>query len=135
MMLSAMLLQHVPPLEWAMNTGLFDIKGALVGLLAALLALFLSRHLFDYRKPRSQVAFGLIFGGIVGNLIDRLQVGHVIDFIYFYAERGGRELGFPAFNVADSAICTGVGLVFLITWLNDRQAKRATAAPAKSAAE
>ncbi len=103
--------------------------------IAALLALFLSRHLFDYRKPRSQVAFGLIFGGIVGNLIDRLQVGHVIDFIYFYAERGGRELGFPAFNVADSAICTGVGLVFLITWLNDRQAKRATAAPAKSAAE
>jgi signal peptidase II len=103
--------------------------------IAALLALFLSRHLFDYSKPLSQIAFGLIFGGIVGNLIDRLHAGHVIDFIYFYTERGGREIGFPAFNVADSAICTGVGLVFLITWLNDREARRSGAAPAKRAAE
>ena len=106
-----------------------------VAAIAALLALFLSRHLFDYSKPLSQIAFGLIFGGIVGNLIDRLHAGHVIDFIYFYTERGGREIGFPAFNVADSAICTGVGLVFLITWLNDREARRSGAAPAKRAAE
>jgi lipoprotein signal peptidase len=54
----------------------------------------------------------------------------VVDFIYFYVEqRGGNEIGFPAFNVADSAICTGVGLVFLITWLGDRKAKPAAPSP------
>ena len=94
--------------------------------LLALLVLFLSRHHFDSRTLLSQVAFGLIFGGIIGNLIDRLWAGHVIDFIYFYVElQGGTEIGFPAFNVADSAICTGVGLVFLITWRSDHQAKPA----------
>jgi len=57
--------------------------------IAALLVLFLSRHHFDSRTLLSQVAFGFVFGGIVGNLIDRLRVGHVIDFIYFYVQRPG----------------------------------------------
>jgi len=100
--------------------------------IVALLVLFLSRHHFDSRTLLSQIAFGLIFGGIVGNLIDRLWAGHVIDFIYFYLEqRGGTEIGFPAFNVADSAICTGVGLVFLITWQSDHKAKSAELSPAE----
>jgi signal peptidase II len=93
---------------------------------AALVVLFFSRRHFDSRTLLGQVAFGLIFGGIVGNLIDRLTVRHVIDFIYFYLQqRGGTEIGFPAFNVADSAICTGVGLIFLITWRTDHAAKTA----------
>ena len=100
--------------------------------IVALLVLFLSRHHFDSRTLFSQVAFGLVFGGIVGNLIDRLWAGHVIDFIYFYLQQpAGREIGFPAFNVADSAICTGVGLVFLITWRSDRKAKPAEPSPSE----
>ncbi len=91
--------------------------------LVALVVLFFSRHHFDSRTWLGQLAFGLIFGGIVGNLIDRLCRGHVIDFLYFYLQRSGSELGFPAFNVADSAICTGVGLVFLLTWKNEREPK------------
>jgi signal peptidase II len=91
--------------------------------LAALVVLYFSRHHFDSRTLLGQIAFGLIFGGIVGNLIDRLWAGHVIDFIYFYIQRNGSEVGFPAFNVADSAICTGVGLVFLITWKTERTPK------------
>jgi signal peptidase II len=108
-------------------------NGLLAGVaLLALLVLFLSRHQFDSRTLLSQIAFGLIFGGIVGNLIDRLWVGHVIDFIYFYLQqRGGAEMGFPAFNVADSAICTGVGLVFLITWRSEHKAKPAEPSPSK----
>jgi signal peptidase II len=100
--------------------------------LVALIILFLSRHHFDARTLLSQIAFGMICGGIVGNLIDRLWAGHVIDFIYFYLERrNDSEIGFPAFNVADSAICTGVGLVFLITWRSDHPAKPAESSPAK----
>src|SRR6266705_1313095 len=51
--------------------------------LVALVVLYFSRHHFDSRTWIGQVAFGLIFGGIVGNLIDRLSRGHVIDFLYF----------------------------------------------------
>jgi signal peptidase II len=100
---------------------------ALVGLLA-LVALFLTRHHFDSHTLIGQVAFGLIFGGIAGNLADRLFRGEVVDFIRFYIDqRGGREIGFPAFNVADTAICTGVGLIFLITWKNEHKNPAETA--------
>jgi signal peptidase II len=99
--------------------------------LVALVILFFSRHHFDSRTFLGQVSFGLIFGGIVGNLIDRLWRGHVIDFIYFYVQSRGGEIGFPAFNVADSAICTGVALIFLITWRNERDAHPAESAAGK----
>src|SRR5882672_2169750 len=99
---------------------------ALVAILAVVV-LYFSRHHFDARTLLGQIAFGLICGGIVGNLIDRLWAGHVIDFIYFYVvQRSGAEVGFPAFNVADSAICTGVGLVFLITWKSEGGAAQPT---------
>jgi signal peptidase II len=100
---------------------------ALVAILA-LVALFLTRHHFDSHKLSGQIAFGLIFGGIAGNLTDRLLPSRhaVVDFIYFYLQqRGGNEIGFPAFNIADSAICTGVGLIFLITWKNEHAPKSA----------
>ena len=85
--------------------------------LVALLVLFIYRHHFDTRTLLGQIALAAIFGGILGNLVDRLFRYHVIDFIYFYLhQRGGREVGFPAFNIADMAICTGVGLLFLISW-------------------
>ncbi|NQU40706.1 MAG: signal peptidase II [Lentisphaerae bacterium] len=58
-------------------------------------------------------ATALMIGGIVGNLIDRVRLGYVVDFLDFYwIERGGPH-HFPAFNVADSAICIGVGLYIL----------------------
>ena len=109
------------------NTGaawslFMDNNRLLAGIaLIALLVLFRSRHYFDAHTTQGQVALGLIFGGITGNLVDRLWVGHVIDFLRFYLERrGGRELGFPAFNIADSAICIGVGLIFLLSWKNEK---------------
>jgi signal peptidase II len=98
---------------------------ALVAILA-LVALFLTRHHFDSHTLSGQIAFGLIFGGIAGNLTDRLLPSRhaVVDFIYFYLQqRDGGEIGFPAFNVADTAICTGVGLIFLITWKNEHAPK------------
>ena len=97
----------------------------------ALVVLYLARHHFDARSPLGQVSFGLLFGGILGNLIDRVRVGHVIDFLYFYMKRaGGAEIGFPAFNIADSAICIGVSLIFYNTWRT-----KATKLPADTAAD
>lgn len=86
---------------------------------AALIVLYLSRRHFGAGTVLGQVALGLLFGGIMGNLADRLIQSrrHVIDFLYFYVnQRGGGEIGFPAFNVADSAICIGVGLLFWLSW-------------------
>jgi signal peptidase II len=98
----------------------------------ALLVLFLSRHHFDSQTFLGQLSLGLIFGGIAGNLVDRFWHGFVVDFIYFYlSRRGGGEIGFPAFNVADSAICTGVVLLFLLSWQKDQ----VKAASAKAAAK
>lgn len=55
------------------------------------------------------VALALIIGGAVGNLIDRIAHGHVIDFLLVYYQ----QWFFPAFNVADSAISIGVVLILL----------------------
>ena len=63
------------------------------------------------RLPQDQkvelVALSLIFGGALGNVIDRARLGEVIDFIDFYY----RSYHWPAFNIADSAITAGVFLL------------------------
>jgi signal peptidase II len=64
------------------------------------------------RHPEKKLfcgALALILGGAVGNLIDRVSYGHVIDFLDFYAG----NWHWPAFNVADSAICVGA-VMFVI---------------------
>ena len=87
---------------------------AIVALLS-LIGLFFNRHYFDFHTLTGQWALGLMLGGIFGNLIDRLVMGHVIDFLYFYIyRRGAGEVGFPAFNLADTAICSGVALMALL---------------------
>ena len=55
----------------------------------------------------------LILGGAIGNVIDRVLFGHVIDFIQVYYN----TFYWPAFNVADSAICVGAAILLLSGWL------------------
>jgi signal peptidase II len=59
-------------------------------------------------KPWVNGALAMILGGALGNLIDRLRFGNVIDFLDFYVG----SVHWPAFNVADSAISVGVGILF-----------------------
>lgn len=68
-----------------------------------------------------QVGFALILGGTIGNLIDRIIRGQVVDFIYFHHD----SFNYPVFNVADSAITIGVAMVLLASYLSDRAAGRA----------
>lgn len=65
-------------------------------------------------------AIGLIIGGAVGNIIDRLRFGAVTDFLYFHY----RDYGFPAFNLADSAISIGVALILIDSLFVDRQSRK-----------
>lgn len=73
---------------------------------------------FFYNTPSSHpmlsIAFAMIFGGAVGNLIDRIRFGKVVDFLDFHI--GG--LHWPAFNIADSAITVGIGIFVLHLLLN-----------------
>jgi signal peptidase II len=88
--------------------------------LLALLGMFFFRRSFPLNRPGWRIALGLIMGGIVGNLIDRVRVHHVTDFLFFYVGR----YKWPAFNVADSAICCGVGLYIILSWRNDVAARK-----------
>ena len=62
-----------------------------------------------------RLALGLMIGGIVGNLLDRIRLGWVTDFLDFY----WGDWHWPSFNIADAGICTGVGIYILSTlWMN-----------------
>lgn len=88
----------------------------------AVLAIFVSGVIIYYypRIPSNdwmlRLALGLQLAGALGNLIDRLTVGHVTDFI---------SVGtFPVFNVADSSISVGVVILLISVWLQERREKQ-----------
>ena len=78
---------------------------------ASLAAFYFFRHSLLLIKRPSQLAFGLICGGILGNLCDRLRLGFVVDFLDFQLP-GYR---WPAFNIADSGITVGVVFYIILT--------------------
>lgn len=95
--------------------GMAQGNNLLTGLLALGILIFagwMARE-WDWRKRWVQVVAGLVAGGAVGNLIDRMRVGYVIDFLDFHYGRWS----WPAFNVADAAISIGVGMLVL-SWLS-----------------
>lgn len=65
------------------------------------------------------LGLGLILSGALGNLIDRIRVGEVIDFLDVH----WHNYHWPAFNIADSAICVGVGIMLLCSWQDERRKK------------
>ena len=85
------------------------------------------RHHFDNGTRVSKLALGLLMGGIIGNLADRVFRGSVVDFVRVYIEReGGKVSEWPAFNVADAAICAGVGFLFYIAWTEGAEEEEVT---------
>jgi signal peptidase II len=74
------------------------------------------------KQGKTVLAFGLalLLGGAIGNLIDRMLYGYVVDFILLYY----REWSYPAFNVADSAITCGVALILFDGLVLERRTAR-----------
>lgn len=68
------------------------------------------------------ISLGLILGGAIGNIIDRLLYGAVFDFL----DVNIGSYHWPAFNVADSAICVGVGLYLYASWCTSRANSQST---------
>jgi len=77
----------------------------------------------------SGIAFGLILGGAVGNLIDRVLYGWVLDFIRVWIKISGRTWAWPDFNIADSAISTGAVLLILFELLRPEKTESGEDAP------
>lgn len=63
----------------------------------------------------TSIAFSFVAGGAVGNLIDRVQLGWVVDWIDFHFRD---QMHYPAFNFADSAICVGLGILLFAEFKN-----------------
>ena len=106
-----------------MSFGLFNSAGGLntllFSLVAAAIVTVLIYWLSRVESPLLAVAIGLIIGGAIGNVIDRIRLGAVVDFLDFHIG----SWHWPAFNVADSAICVGVAVMLLDGLLLRREAR------------
>jgi signal peptidase II len=143
-----MILQHfrlgesIPVLSGFFNLTYVRNTGAAFGFLAQadptfripffvivpVLALLVIGYVFR-RIPANDVklsvALALVMGGALGNLIDRAAYGYVVDFLDFHWHY---TYHFPAFNVADSSICIGVGILMLDLFTKEERSSDAPAA-------
>jgi len=92
---------------WGMLHGYNTWLGLLS--IVVLAGLIFFRRSFISNVLEHKIALGCLIGGIAGNLVDRIKLGYVTDFLDFHIG----EWHWPAFNIADAAICTGVGIYIL----------------------
>jgi signal peptidase II len=114
------LIEDFLQLRYLTNSGaafsLLDGAGSIIAVIALVAVAFIFMVATLAQRPRETVALGLVLGGAVGNLVDRLFRGDglldgaVVDWIDFSF--------FPAFNVADSAITVGAGLALLFAFVD-----------------
>jgi len=102
--------------------------GSVLFVVVSLLAIGAIVYLFVKAREDEKVlafSFTLILSGALGNLIDRIRYGEVIDFIDFHVS----TYHWPAFNIADSAICIGIGLMALELLAKDKKKSTKSQAP------
>lgn len=117
---SRIVVPHVVKWTYERNVhGAFGLFGSNAVLLIAMAIVVLVLFWFSFREAAAKsrlvrVAFGMIVGGAIGNVLDRVHYGYVIDFIDFY------RIWPNIFNVADSCITVGVGLLILSSLVTRR---------------
>lgn len=120
---SLALWENVFHLTYIENTGaafsLFKGHTLALGIFSLIMVALLSYFLYKRKKEGGglleQIALAFIIGGAVGNLYDRLILGYVIDYFDF------RLINFAVFNVADSFITVGAGLILLSIFLEEKE--------------
>jgi signal peptidase II len=118
---------HNNGIAFSLLSGLGDKGLIVVALVVILLVLFLA-----LRSPPRQIfartGFALIIGGALGNLIDRVRLGYVVDYVLFHTP----VWSFAIFNLADAFITIGAGLILLqelLAWLGERNASNGSKPP------
>lgn len=109
-----------PGAAWGMFSG-FGFALVILGVITLIL-LFVFRRDLELRQQSGQLAFGLITGGILGNTIDRIFHGHVIDFIDIDLQ----IYHWPTFNIADCGIVIGAGLYIIHAFISDSRSSKAS---------
>jgi signal peptidase II len=94
------------------------IKQWLLIIIALAISVWIIRMLLQTRSKYEFFGFSMILAGALGNIVDRLRFGYVVDFIELYINE---KLRWPAFNVADSSIVSGVGIVLVAQFLLNRK--------------
>ncbi len=103
-----------------------------VGALAMVMVFFMIRKVPAGKGQRAaDVAFALVAGGAVGNMIDRVYIGRVVDFVIMHWQR---KYVWPAYNVADAALVAGVILLILVIGRNPPEEAPAKAGKARGKA-
>lgn len=92
-------------------------RNLLLGGISIMAIIMLINFYIKYARDNEKLKFALVLvlSGALGNLIDRIRFGVVIDFIDVH----WRQYHWPAFNIADSVICVGVGILFFYIWSAD----------------
>lgn len=109
---------HNPGVTWGFLRDVEGVRWILVGVTVAACLLILVWLALEYKPGRALLwGFGLVLGGAVGNLVDRVRLGAVIDFLRF--EFG--EFVWPSFNIADSTVVIGVILLLVVTLFGRRE--------------
>lgn len=116
-------MQQIPIIEGFFYITSHRNRGAAFGILqnqqwlfisiTIVVVFFLLIYIWKFRKehPMTTFALSLVLGGALGNFIDRVQMGEVVDFFHFQYD----VYQFPIFNVADSAIVVGVMILMILT--------------------
>jgi signal peptidase II len=106
---------------WFQNDGFLAqaVLTAIKAIAVVVLAIWMARS----RNRLATVALGLIIGGAIGNAIDRMAYGAVVDFALFHIQIGGNTFNWYVFNVADVAIVAGVAALLYDSFLGVPAAK------------
>lgn len=109
---SVLLIKKVLYLTYVKNYGvafnMLNNKRFIIILFSVILLALIYNYMKNFKdNKRNILAFGLVYGGIIGNFIDRVFLGYVRDFIDF------KIINYPVFNIADSAIVIGIILLII----------------------
>ena len=100
--------------------GILHGKQGLLSAISIIAVIVLLALICQERRMGVSVSLALILGGTCGNLIDRVRLGYVVDFL----DVSVKNYHWPSFNIADSAITIGVGILLVVTFLEEFSRKK-----------